>query len=209
MRSRNDTAVSGVVSASSRYNRLRTAGGTNGTAAMKTLGHLEPVGGGDPIPLTRSRLLIGRRGNCDIVLKFPNVSSRHCELELRNGYWHVTDLGSRNGLKVNGVRTDRKFLLPGDELTVAKHRFEVLYTADPTAPPPEEEDVFSQSLMEKAGLEKKPQARRPKRDIEDEIPDLSELDETILDEPARPSRRPAPTPSGNSDDDAALKWLNE
>ena len=191
---------------------LRIAGGGSDDmelAGRTIYGKLEPVGGGDPIPLLKPRLLIGRRGSCDIALKFANVSSRHCELEIRNGYWHVTDLGSRNGLKVNGVRCDTKYLLPGDELSVAKHRYEVIYEADPNAPPPEEEDIFSKSLMEKAGLERKPQPRR-RRDSDDDIPDLSELDETILDEPAREVSVRAPKPtSGNTEDDAAMRWLSD
>ena len=70
------------------------------------LGQLIPVGGGDPIPMNRPKLLVGRRSSCDIKLDFQNVSSHHCEFELRDGYWHIRDLGSSNGVKVNGERCD-------------------------------------------------------------------------------------------------------
>ena len=43
-------------------------------------GELIPVGGGDPIPLMKEQLVIGRREKCDIVLRFANVSGEHCEL---------------------------------------------------------------------------------------------------------------------------------
>ena len=126
--------------------------------AREQLGELVPVGGGDPIPLTREVMTIGRRESCDICLKFQNVSSTHCELSYQEGYWLVKDLGSTNGIKVNGVRTTRKALQPGDEVGIATHRYTIQYTpplggklAEALA---EEEDVFSQSLMEKAGLEK-------------------------------------------------------
>ena len=69
------------------------------------LGELMPVGGGDPIPLLKPNLVIGRRESSDIVLRFPNVSGSHCELVLDGGYWTVRDLGSSNGIKVNGTRT--------------------------------------------------------------------------------------------------------
>ena len=124
-------------------------------------GELVPCGGGDPIPLLKAELLIGRAGSCDIALRYPNVSARHCALSFRNGYWHVQDLGSSNGIKVNGLRCDESFLHPGDELTVAKHRYEMNYQADPSAPPPEEEDPFAKSLMEKAGLDKRGRTVRP------------------------------------------------
>ncbi|RUM33171.1 MAG: hypothetical protein DSY58_09435, partial [Desulfobulbus sp.] len=66
----------------------------------------------------KKRLLIGRRENCDIVLRFANVSGQHCELIAEDGYWFVTDRASRNGTRVNGVRVTamRKRLDPGDTL---------------------------------------------------------------------------------------------
>jgi len=115
-------------------------------------GELIPCGGGDPIPLLKRRLLVGRQESCDIILRFPNVSSRHCEVEFVNGYWYVRDLGSRNGIKVNGDRCDSRWLLPGDVLAVSKHRYEVVYAPRGERPPPEDEDPFAKSLLEKAGL---------------------------------------------------------
>jgi adenylate cyclase len=119
-------------------------------------GELNPCGGGDPIPLQKSRLVVGRQPSCDIILRFPNVSSRHCEFSLVNGYWHVRDLGSRNGIKVNGIRCDSHWLMPGDVLSVSKHRYEVNYSPEAEAPPPEAEpDPLSMSLLEKAGLSRR------------------------------------------------------
>ncbi|MEX0716024.1 MAG: FHA domain-containing protein [Planctomycetaceae bacterium] len=115
-------------------------------------GELEPCGGGDAIPLSKPRLLLGRRSSCDICLQFPNVSSQHCELEMVNGYWRLRDLGSRNGVRVNGERCTSKWLMPGDVISVAKHRFKLQYTAVGQAPPVEEENPFEQGLLEKAGL---------------------------------------------------------
>lgn len=124
------------------------------------LGELVPCGGGDPLPLYKPLILIGRRSVCDIVLNFPNISSQHCQLELRNGYWHIQDLNSRNGIKVNGERCDSRFLQPGDELSIAKHDFTIQYTATNDAPPPVEEDPLEMGLLEKAGLMRR-QAKRP------------------------------------------------
>ena len=130
-------------------------------------GELVPLGGGDPIPLLKKKLVIGRRESCDIVLRFPNISSRHCELELKGGYWYVQDLDSRNGVRVNGVRVEaEKRVHPGDTLAIAKHKYEMRY--DPSqlgavgAPPPEDDvrHIFGKSLLERAGLTKR-----------DEIPD--------------------------------------
>ena len=128
----------------------------------EALGRLVPVGGGDPIPLAQQVMTVGRRESCDICLKFQNISSQHCELSLRNGVWHIQDSGSTNGVKVNGERTQRRPLRPGDEIGIANHKYTIQYhlAAGSTIEDvfAEEEDVFKQSLMEKAGLEK---AKKP------------------------------------------------
>ncbi len=122
-------------------------------------GELIPLGGGDPIPLLKKNLLVGRRESCDIVLRFSNVSAHHCQLTCNGGYWYVKDLKSRNGIKVNGAKVSEKRLDPGDELSVAKHRYDVRYSPfdlGAVGPPPEDEetaDVMKQSLLERAGLE--------------------------------------------------------
>jgi len=116
-------------------------------------GELNPVGGGDPLPLLKPRILIGRRPQCDIVLAFSNVSSQHCELEFTNGFWQIRDLNSSNGIKVNGERCDAKWLQPGDEIAIAKHKFTIQYQPAADAPPPDEEDdPLSKGLLERAGL---------------------------------------------------------
>jgi adenylate cyclase len=125
-------------------------------------GELIPVGGGDTIPLLKKSLLVGRRESCDIVLRFPNVSAHHCQLTLMGGYWYVRDLQSRNGVKVNNNRVTEKRLDPGDSLAVAKHYYEIHYSPSDlgaVGPPPAESgpaigEIFSKSLLERAGLAK-------------------------------------------------------
>ena len=77
---------------------------------------------------SRKPCLIGRRESCDIVLRFSNVSAHHCQLNVNAGYWHVRDLQSRNGVKVNGVRVTDKRIDPGDMLSIAKHKYEMHYS---------------------------------------------------------------------------------
>lgn len=159
------------------------------------LGQLIPVGGGDPIPLLKPSLMIGRRPSCDIRLEYPNVSSHHCRLEFINGYWRATDL-STNGTKVNGERIDEKFLQPGDSISFAKHGFEIDYTPDPEGSlPAEEEDPFALSLLEKAGLGNS-------RDHRDRSKSRSNNGSS------QANPKPKPPVSGPPDeDDQALEWL--
>jgi adenylate cyclase len=121
-------------------------------------GQLVPMGGGDTIPLVRENLTVGRRESCDICLRFPNISGMHCQFCFRDGYWFVRDLGSTNGTKVNGTRVQEKILHPQDEVCIGKRRYLIQYElpsdrrqALDESP---EEDVFSQSLLRRAGLEK-------------------------------------------------------
>ena len=125
---------------------------------------LVPVGGGDPIPLLKSPLVLGRRESCDICLRFPNVSGRHCELFLENGIWYIKDLGSTNGTKVNGQNVQQKLLRPGDEIIIAKRRYKIQYTL-PTGRFVVEEEDLGQSLLEKAGLQR---PQRPRNPLDDE-----------------------------------------
>jgi adenylate cyclase len=149
-------------------------------AAMRPHGELIPLGGGDTIVLDRERMTVGRRESCDICLRFPNVSSIHCELLFRDGYWYVQDKGSTNGTKVNGMRVLKKVLIPGDELSIAKRKFTVKYNIPSDKRMEElleEEDVMSQSLLERAGLAKP-------REIDDDL--FDELSPT----PQPPARKP-------------------
>ena len=129
-------------------------------------GRLVPVGGGDPIALLKDKLLIGRRESCDIVLRFANVSAHHCQLTLEEGYWFVKDLNSRNGVKVNGNRVQRKRVDPGGLLAVAKHQYEIDYSpmengASGTPPPDEEQigTIMRSSLLDRAGLDRRDAGR--------------------------------------------------
>jgi len=128
-------------------------------------GELVPRGGGDSIPLLKKSLLVGRRESCDIVLRFANVSSQHCQLTVEGGYWYVKDLASRNGIKVNDVRLLQSRLDPGDELSVAKHKYTVNYNPielGAVGPAPQKDNaattatasdaIFQTSLLERAGL---------------------------------------------------------
>ena len=68
--------------------------------------------------------VLGRSRECDCVLADRNVSRRHAELRRSaNGDWQVVDLGSTNGVKVNGRQVDSTRLAPGDEVTLGTTRF--------------------------------------------------------------------------------------
>lgn len=60
---------------------------------------------------------IGRSRACDVVLEDANVSRRHAEIRPRGGGWIVADLGSTNGVAVNGARIEQAHALrSGDRI---------------------------------------------------------------------------------------------
>ena len=127
------------------------------------LGELVPIGGGDAIPLARAVMTVGRRESNDICLRFANVSGQHCEFVFKKGVWTIRDLASQNGVKINGdkvLTTEPRPLRPGDSLQISSHKFKIEYHIEEEARSylqemlDQGEDIFSQSLMEKAGLTK-------------------------------------------------------
>lgn len=72
--------------------------------------------------LSGGRMLLGRSRECDIRIDDPNVSRRHAELRREDGGWVVADLGSTNGVKLNGRRVESARLAPGDEIVLGVTR---------------------------------------------------------------------------------------
>ena len=67
---------------------------------------------------------LGRSRECDCVLADPNVSRKHAELRRgTSGDWQVVDLGSTNGVKVNGRPVDSARLSPGDQVQMGTTYF--------------------------------------------------------------------------------------
>ena len=92
------------------------------------------------VPLLRDEITIGRQEGNTIRLTERNVSRSHARLLRRNGSYVVEDLGSYNGVTVNGERIDAKAeLAAGDELGIGDYdlafQSDVMATAN-TMPSP-------------------------------------------------------------------------
>ncbi|HEX2044775.1 MAG TPA: DUF3662 and FHA domain-containing protein [Gaiellaceae bacterium] len=84
------------------------------------LAHTPPVlaVGGERHEVSKERLVIGRSRECDVTLDDPNVSRRHAELRRENGAFWIVDLGSTNGVEVNGERVERARLDLDDRIVL-------------------------------------------------------------------------------------------
>src|SRR3954469_2609766 len=68
--------------------------------------------------LSGERVMVGGSRECDVVVSDANVSRRHIELRRGERGWAAVDLGSTNGMKVNGRRLSHAELEPGDRITI-------------------------------------------------------------------------------------------
>jgi predicted component of type VI protein secretion system len=97
---------------------------------------------GPSILLDKPILLLGRHGECDVQLNSRKVSRRHCCVAQVRDYLVVRDLGSTNGVRINGHRVLEGKLKSGDELTIGNFRYQVYLEApssnvnSSTTPPP-------------------------------------------------------------------------
>jgi Protein of unknown function (DUF3662)/FHA domain len=62
--------------------------------------------GGKRLVVPPGGALIGRSRECDIVIDDSNVSRRHAEISPSGQSWLIQDLGSTNGVRVNGRHVD-------------------------------------------------------------------------------------------------------
>jgi predicted component of type VI protein secretion system len=90
---------------------------------------LVPLESGDPILLDKAIMLFGRHPDCDVVLTSSRkVSRKHCCIAQIHDYYVVRDLGSMNGVRVNGEPAGREARLrAGDEVHIGDipYRIEV------------------------------------------------------------------------------------
>ena len=186
--------------------------------SSKLLGTLKPIGGGDPVPLKRDSLLIGRRSSSDICLDFENVSGKHCELKFFHGIWHIRDLGSRNGTTVNGLKiSSEQKVLPDVQIGIASHFYMIDY--EPAGPSgaaatdlmDDEMETIRQrkSLMELAGFEsdKPRKSFRPARPPQ-EIERLTS-DQGSFDDPLPPIQAAVPIPAVAASDDDFFSMIQD
>jgi hypothetical protein len=68
--------------------------------------------------VTTRSVVLGRSRDCDLQLADANVSRRHAELRQEGASYWIVDLGSTNGMEVNGKRVKRAKLRAGDKITL-------------------------------------------------------------------------------------------
>jgi hypothetical protein len=75
------------------------------------------------------RAVLGRSRECDVQLADSNVSRRHAELRHEGASYWIVDLGSTNGVELNGKRVKRAKLRDGDTITLGST--DVVFSREP------------------------------------------------------------------------------
>jgi predicted component of type VI protein secretion system len=86
---------------------------------------------GPDIMVDRPMVVVGRHPQCDARIDSIRVSRHHCCMTVAQGDLIVRDLGSTNGIRINGQKTQEGRLRPGDELSIAHIRYRMDVGSNP------------------------------------------------------------------------------
>jgi pSer/pThr/pTyr-binding forkhead associated (FHA) protein/tetratricopeptide (TPR) repeat protein len=84
-------------------------------------------------PIPARGLTLGRGETRDVVIPDPACSRHHCSVFFQQGQYVLKDMGSANGIFVNGERVEERVLQSGDVLTVGNT--ELRYVLDEATRP--------------------------------------------------------------------------
>ena len=110
-----------VLSATAELKQRVESGAQGAKVVVRREGRLDPFWA---LPVT-----IGREQSSGIVLDDPAASQRHAVLDLRDGRYLIRDVGSSNGVFVNGKRVVEERLADGDVIGIGAHAMLVVLGA--------------------------------------------------------------------------------
>ncbi|MGH8896960.1 MAG: FhaA domain-containing protein [Egibacteraceae bacterium] len=121
LRGRAEAGVPATAPAAAEPDTGTTAGtiaGTTQTPGQSPSGSLRVIAGGEVgARFSLSAVtVIGRLPECEVTLDDPSVSRKHARITLQGEQWTVKDLGSTNGMWVNGAQVGQSELRDGDRL---------------------------------------------------------------------------------------------
>ena len=96
-----------------------------GTGMQVKLKVMQGVQSGREVAVPKGRFLIGRGEECHLRPRSEAISRQHCEIRVSDNQVLVRDLGSKNGVHVNGDRLAEDCMIKtGDKLQVGPLLFE-------------------------------------------------------------------------------------
>ena len=179
------------------------------------------------ITLRAGKLYLGRSPECELAISDPAVSRRHARLWVSPTQIVIEDLGSQNGVHVNGTRIQGPCeLRAGDTLRICSHELVLVDTIEATQGEPNRYRITADTLSgsEKTTLleELHPTSRPPARtqrpnmrlDVAAPAPSESSAPARSLESAApraleQAARRPSTNPPGSDSLAKAIVVLDE
>lgn len=130
-----------------------------------------PNGDVREVPIGDAPLVIGRDESADVRVDDKKVSRRHASFKILDGDPWVEDLGSSNGIRLNGKKIDKRTRFgPGDQVRVGSFQVSLKGKAEDTASSvfdgPDRAQLRSKPVVEKIGASSvQPEPRPPKGDL--------------------------------------------
>lgn len=81
---------------------------------------------GQEFAVDQERQILGRGPGAELAFDDPSMSRQHVAIEFAGDGFRIRDLGSTNGLVVNGQTTAGAELKHGDRLGIGSHGFQYL-----------------------------------------------------------------------------------
>ena len=171
------------------------------------------------ITLRAGKLYLGRNPECELAISDPAVSRRHARLWVSQTQIVIEDLGSQNGVQVNGERIQGpRELRAGDVIRICSHELELV---EPTPEPTPEPNRYRITGDTVSGADKttlleelqRPRSQSPSRpyrpNVRLDTPSLG-LPQSSVQRAAEPvSRRQSSSPPGSDSLAAAVVLLDE
>lgn len=158
------------------------------------------------IPLEKAIVLIGRQADCDVSLTHSRkVSRKHCCVAQVNNAFVVRDLGSTNGVFVNGSRVRKEAgMTLGDELAIGDVRFRLQAEAPSSKIGGKDQgayQTYEDPSLAKQPIRPIPVAPPPSMDMPVALP---EMGQDFVVEPSIPHMRPLKRAKPDSEADLSV-----
>lgn len=116
---------------------------------------------GHDLELPIGEFAIGRAAECQLAIDDPLASRRHALLRVRKDGVTAEDLGSRNGVQVNGTRIEgSRELVPGDRIRIGSQDL-TFYRTDDAGPVGMSESDRRRAMQTIAGIMDEPTSAEP------------------------------------------------
>ena len=117
---------------------------------------------GQAIPIQGPKFLIGRADDCHLKPRSELISRYHCAIISEDGYVAIRDLGSKNGVYLNGERVSLESELKnGDKLSIGPLEFSVNLSIGTKIPKKTKVDSIEAAIVRTVEIEEE-QAKKEK-----------------------------------------------